>query len=215
MSTHDSTSLHQESPTLTVHHNGRVEQMTYQEVFAEGHRLWLTHNYPQARTVFSHLAGITNRGPKAHILWAHCCAMMEDYSECSRVLAEGLPSSQYGNAAIDLHDTFVMWKCGMWLDVKKGLEKIVAEHQELPTPCLILGEFLMQVGNTIRPPELLEQARDRDTPNGAVAMIACEKLVEAKKLAGRKLATAKPPTRKKKAASPETADPRTSGGHQE
>lgn len=215
MSTQELTSFGEESPTLTVKHNGHVEQMTYQEVFAEGHRLWLAHNYLQARTVFSHLAGITNRGPKAHILWAHCCAMMEDYSECSRVLAEGLPSSQYGNAAIDLHDTFVMWKCGMWLDVKKGLEKIVAEHQELPTPCLILGEFLMQVGNTIRPPELLEQARDRDIPNGAVAMIASEKLVEAQKLASEKAAKVKPSTRQKRTASPTTADPRTSAGKKE
>lgn len=215
MSTQELTSFGDESPTLTVKHNGHVEQMTYQEVFAEGHRLWLEHNHPEARTVFALLAGITRRGPKAHILWAHCCAMMEDYLECSRVLAEGLPSSQYGNAAIDLHDTFVMWKCGMWLDVKKGLEKIVAEHRELPTPCLILGEFLMQIGNTIRPPELLEQARDRDIPNGAVAMIASEKLVEAKRLAGQKLAKANPPIRRKKAASSETADPRTSAGQQE
>lgn len=215
MSTQELTSFGEESPTLTVKHNGHVVRMTYQEVFAEGHRLWLAHNYPQARTVFSHLAGITNRGPQSHILWAHCCAMMEDYSDCSRVLAEGLPSSQYGDAAIDLHDTFVMWKCGMWLDVKNGLERIVAEHQELPTPCLILGEFLMQVGNTIRPPELLEQARDRDTPNGAVAMIASEKLVEAQRLASQQKAISKSSTRKKTTKSSTAAGPLTSPGQEE
>lgn len=169
-----------EAPTFAVKHNGTVEQMTYQQVFAAGYNLWAAHDYEQAGQVFSHLTGITTRGPKAHILWAHCCAMQGEYAECCRVLSEGLPEEAYGKASITLHEAFVMWRCGMLLDVRKGLEKVVAEHQELPSPCLILGAFLHEMGNTIRPPELLKQAIERDIPEGAVAEIAEKALPEAR-----------------------------------
>lgn len=98
------------------------------------------------------LCAIPDRGPRSHILYAHCSAMLEDYATCSRVLHEGLPSETYGRASIDLHDAFVMWRCGLPMEVRKGLEKVVQEQTQLPTPCLILSAFLEEMGNALGPP---------------------------------------------------------------
>jgi thioredoxin-like negative regulator of GroEL len=162
--------------------DGRV-QLTYQQVFAAGHKLWLNGKYPEATEVFRQLVAVRDRGPRAHILLAHCKAMTGDYSGCSRILAEALESDHYGNAASDLHIAFVMWKCTLFVDAKDELQKVVTAQTDLPTPCLLLADLLMTSGNCEKPPRLLKQAISRDRPDGAIATIARRELTIALKMA--------------------------------
>ncbi len=164
-------------------------QLTYQQVFTAAHKLWLTKRYYEAAEVLKHLTTVGDRGPRAHILLAHCKAMSSDYSGCSSTLAEALEGDQYGNAAAELHSAFVMWKCTLYVDVKIELEKVIAEHPELPTPCLLLADLLLQSGNRQHPPRLLKQAIERDRPDGAIALIARKELPFALELAGKPLAS--------------------------
>jgi hypothetical protein len=183
-----------------IQRRGDRVRLSYQQVFAVGHKLWLSGRYPEAATVFQQLAAISDRGPRAHILLAHCKAMAGDYSGCSRTLAEGLDSDVYGNAASDLHSAFVMWKCTLYVDVKEELAHVISEHVELPTPCLLLADLLMTSGNRQHPPRLLKQAIQRDRPDGAIAAIARRELPLALKMfAGREAnpaTTTSPPDRR-------------------
>lgn len=162
--------------TFTVQRGGRRVRLTYQQIFAAGHKLWLAKKYEEAAKVFDHVCGIMDRGPRAHILLAHCKAMLGDFAGCSSTLSDALHSAQYRDAAAKLHDVFVMWKLQFYLDVKQGLEKVIADHPELPTPCLILADMLMNGGNCQQPPYLLQQAIERDRPDGAIAAIARSEL---------------------------------------
>lgn len=165
--------------SFTVQRGDSQIKLTYQQLFAAGHKLWLAAKYEEAVKIFEHLTTVLDRGPRAHILLAHCRAMLGDYSRCSSTLAAGLSTETYGNAASDLHDIFVLWKCALYQDVKEGLERVVVEHPDLPTPCLMLGDFLMHAGNRQKPPLLLQQAIERDRPDGAIAAIARRRLSDA------------------------------------
>ncbi|MFO1005609.1 MAG: hypothetical protein U0929_06615 [Planctomycetaceae bacterium] len=178
---HDVASPRPPVPVITVTLDGKKMRISYPKLFAVAFGLWRNHKYQEAREIFQYLCTIPDRGPRAHILYAHCCAMLEDYATCSRILHEGLPSETYGRASIDLHDAFVMWRCGLPMEVRKGLEKVVQEQPQLPTPCLILSTFLEEMGNAIRPPIFLKQAIDRDFPGGAVGHIARCRLPAARK----------------------------------
>ena len=183
--------------SFVIERQGHRSQFTYQQVFAIGHQLWLGRKYAQAERVFKTLSGQSDRGPRAHILLARCQAMQGNLAECCGTLSRAMPPARYGTAASDLHDTFVMWKLQLYQEVKSGLETIIAEHPELPTPCLILGDFLMQVGNSVQPPQLLQQAIDRDRPNGAIARIARKELPAALERAAAQAARPKPQVRKR------------------
>ena len=162
--------------TYTIQRDGRPVRVTFQQVFSAAHRLWLQERYPEAAEILKILTEAKNQGPLAHILLAHCKAMAGDYAGCNGTLAEALDSEQFGNAASDLHNAFVMWKCTLYVDVKEELAKVIAEHPELPTPCLLLADLLMQSGNRKHPPRLLKQAIERDRPDGAIAFVARREL---------------------------------------
>lgn len=159
-----------------VRHAGHSTKLSYQQLFAEGYVHWLAKRYAEALKVFEALTTITDRGPRAHIMLSHCKAMLGDYAGCSATLSEVLSSDSFNDAATDLHNVFVMWKCGFFLDVKSGLEKVVSEQEELPTPCLILADLTMQSGGASKCSQLLQLAIERDRTDGAIAKIARRKL---------------------------------------
>jgi hypothetical protein len=184
--------------SFSVQRGSRRAELTYQQLFATGHRFWLASRWAEAERVFEHLSTVSDRGPRAHILLAHCKVMLGDYAGCSSLLAAALPTEDYGSAASDLHDTFVLWKVSFFSEVKHGLERVIAEHPELPTPCLILGDLLMRTGNRQQPPRLFQQAIDRDRSDGAIAAIAQVQLPAARK--GAFAQRSHPPTRTKRVA---------------
>lgn len=157
---------------FTVIRNHRKVRLSYEQLFATGYELWFSEKYDKATEIFQSLTRVSGQGPRAHILLAHCRAMTGDFDGCSSALAESLPDLQYWNAHDELHDIFVLWRFKMYLEVRQSLEKFIADHPELPTPCLLLADLLYRLGNRKQPPRLLQQAIRRDRADGAVAKIA-------------------------------------------
>lgn len=158
------------SYSMTI--NGTNRDIAYEQLFAHGHDLWLSKKYSAAIPIFELLAKVTDRGPRASILLAHCYAMEQHFSDCSRTLCLALPSSECGMIAAELHDIFVMWKCTFFKDVRRDLEAFVSNHPELPTPALLLADFFMLAGRYEESLHYLDQAKQRDRIGGAIGMVA-------------------------------------------
>lgn len=158
------------SYSMTV--NGTKRDIAYEQLFAHGHDLWLSKKYAAAIPIFELLAQVTDRGPRASILLAHCYAMEQHFSDCSRTLCLALPNSECGMIAAELHDIFVMWKCTFFKDVRRDLEAFVSSHPELPTPTLMLADFFMLAGRYEQSLHYLELAKQRDRIGGAIGMVA-------------------------------------------
>ncbi len=47
-----------------VRRNGRMEWLSYEQLFAAGHRLWLKGQYSTASSVFEELAAAKDHGPE-------------------------------------------------------------------------------------------------------------------------------------------------------
>lgn len=163
--------------------NGRLVELTFEHAFAVAHYLWSKGRFEQAAQVFDVLSVIPGRGPKASIFLAHCRVMLADYAGCSGLLHRELDDEQFATTASTLHEAFVMWKCGFYVEAKQGLRAVVEEQTMLPSVPLILAELLGKVGNWTRPPQLLTLAVRRDRPNGAVAQIAKRMLPDVKRRA--------------------------------
>ncbi|MBL8815017.1 MAG: hypothetical protein JNL58_03225 [Planctomyces sp.] len=155
-----------------VQMNGQPADLTYAELFAAAHRLWLQKNYKQAREVFEQLNKVKDQGPRAAIFLAHCLVMLGDYARCSSVLSNALPRSQYGEAASKLHDTFIFWSVGLFIDVKKALRELAKEHRELPSLSLLLADLMQQSGADELSYRLYRYAIRHDHPNGPISLAA-------------------------------------------
>lgn len=159
-------------PTFVVCRNGRKIKLTYPELFATGHRIWLKGDYKTARKIFKQLQSVDDRGPRAHIFLAHCLAMEGDYAGCSSVLHRALPKDEFGDAASRLHDIFVFWKVGLYVDVKQGLKALALEYSDLPSFSLMLADLLHSTGSDSLSKKFLLRAIHNDRSDGGVAMSA-------------------------------------------
>lgn len=175
-----SSAIHQdlssESPVFRVRRNGSKVTMTFPELFALGHRVWQKGEYKAAGRIFTELLSVNDRGPRAHIFLAHCLVMEGNYSGCSSVLHNALPKEQFGDAASRLHDTFVLWKVGLFVDVKKGLQSLAMELPNLPVISLMLADLLHSNGSESLSAKFLRRAIHYDRPEGGVALSAKETL---------------------------------------
>ncbi len=160
------------SQDLLVTRNGRRERLSYQIVFGLAHRMWQRSNYAAAEKVFGELSAFSDRGPRAAIFLAHCHSMRGDYAACSMVLHNALPRDVYSDTAARLHDAFVFWKVGLYLDVKQLLKSLALEHVELPSLSLILAELLLNSGAKRQSAHFLRQAIRHDLPTGAIRLAA-------------------------------------------
>ena len=161
-----------ETPVFTVRRNGRKVTLTFPRLFEIGHRVWQKGDYPTAKQIFSELLSVEDRGPRAHIFLAHCLVMEGDYAGCSSVLYQALPKEQFGDAASRLHDTFVMWKVGLLIDVKESLLSLVSDFPYLPTLSLMLADLLHTNGSESLSEKFLRRAIQFDRPDGGVALSA-------------------------------------------
>lgn len=156
--------------------SSRRDKRGYDEIFVDGYNLWRKGQFTDAIRHFETLIPVWNRGAAAHVLLAHCHAMLGHFGACTSTLSRVFSSDPNRTAASQLHEAFVMWKCGLYVDAKADLEKVIREHAELPTPCLILADLMMRSGNRKKSIHLLHLAIERDRVNGAVATIARYKL---------------------------------------
>lgn len=157
---------------LLVTRNGRKQRLSYQVVFGLAHRMWCVGDYAGAKKVFAELNTFSDRGPRAAIFLAHCHGMLGDYAACSMVLHNALPKDDYNDTAVRLHDAFVFWKVGLYLDVKQLLKSLALEHVELPSLSLILAELLLNTGARRQSAHFLRQAIQNDNPSGAIRLAA-------------------------------------------
>ena len=158
--------------SFSIKAGAETRTIAYEDLFVEGHKLWLSRQYAKARPVFQLLASVEDRGPRASILLAHCCAMEQHFSECSRILCIAFPQQSFGKTGAELHDIFVMWSCTFFKEVRKDLENFVNVHPEFPTPALILADLYFLGGRYAESLSYLEKARTRDRKDGSVGMVA-------------------------------------------
>lgn len=155
-----------------VRRNGKNVTLTFAQLFAAGHRVWLKGDYRTAKKIFQELADVSEGIPRAHIFLAHCLVMEDDYSGCSSVLHRALPRDEYGNAASRLHDTFVLWRVGLYIDAKDGLKTLAMDFSELPTFSLMLADLLYQAGSESLSEKFLRRAIQLDENDGGVSLSA-------------------------------------------
>jgi thioredoxin-like negative regulator of GroEL len=165
-----------EECVFKIRRNGRVERLTYQELYTAGHRAWLNGSFHSAQRIFEEMSAAVSCGPRVEILRAQCLAMQSDFSGCSSVLHRALPEDQYDQAAGQLHDLFVLWKVGLLVEVKSGLQQLILEHPELPVLSLLLADLLQMSGAYALSEQFLRQAVEGDSVDGAIAFAACESL---------------------------------------
>ena len=82
-STEDAQDFDAEARTFTVVRNGKRIKLTFAELFAAGHRVWMKGDFSMAKQIFQQLADVSGNIPRAHIFLAHCLVMEGDYSGCS------------------------------------------------------------------------------------------------------------------------------------
>jgi len=157
---------------FTIRQGNKDIQVSYQQLFEQGHNLWLRKKYPDATKIFELLCKTTDRGPRADILLAHCYVMQEKFALCSATLCKALPEAEFGSAAGELHDTFIFWRCGVFNDVKTQLIAIVNKFSNLSTTSLLLADFFIKSGNYKDAQQALRLAISRDRPDGAIAFVA-------------------------------------------
>ncbi len=155
-----------------VRRNGRMEWLSYEQLFAAGHRLWLKGQYSTASSVFEELAAAKDHGPRAAIFLAHCHAMLGDFGRCSSSLNRALPRESYRDAASRLHDLFVYWKVGLLVEVRTDLLRLVDDFPELPSISLLLGDLLFMNGSVTKSKRFLMHAISQDTQDGTIALAA-------------------------------------------
>lgn len=157
---------------FTVVRNGQRVKLTFAQLFAAGHRVWIKGDYQTAKQIFQQLADVSNKIPRAHIFLAHCLVMEGDYAGCSSVLHRALPKEEYANAASRLHDTFVLWKVGLFVDAKEGLKSLAMDFAELPTFSLMVADLLYQSGSQSLSEKFLRRAIQLDRAGGGVSLSA-------------------------------------------
>lgn len=160
------------APTFKVRRNGKNVTLTFAQLFAAGHRVWSKGDYQTAKKIFQELADVSEGIPRAHIFLAHCLVMEDDYAGCSSVLHRALPRDEYGNAASRLHDTFVLWRVGLYVDAKEGLKSLAMDFSQLPTFSLMLADLLYQAGCESLAGIFLRRAIQLDETDGGVSLSA-------------------------------------------
>lgn len=158
--------------SFTIRRGDRCEQWSFETLFDYGHRLLLKGKYEVGASVFAQLATSQDRGPGAHVLLAWCHAMRDDYSGSSATLHRALPREKYGDVASRLHDLFVLWRVGLFLDVKNELTQLASAHPELPSLCLLLGDLLKACGADKLSRCFYRRAIELDHPDGAISRSA-------------------------------------------
>jgi hypothetical protein len=160
------------SPKFAVRRNGHRMNLSYPELFAIAFRVWNKQDYRAAIAIFQELSKVTDHGPRAQLFLAHCHAMLEEYSDCSSALHRALPKAEFDDLAPKLHDTFVLWKVGLFLEVKQTLEALIGAHPELPSLSLFLAGLLHQSGAVASSARIFRGAIQADRPGGGVALAA-------------------------------------------
>jgi hypothetical protein len=106
---------------------------------------------------------------------AFCEAAASHYDRCSKPLAAMFENENQALAS-DLHNAFISYHVGIRQDAINCLAKLVNRNRELPTLCLLLGDMFRAMEKTDLARRCWSLAVKRDWPNGAVALVAAQRL---------------------------------------
>ena len=150
-------------------------QLTYQQAFSFGHTLMSGGHFESAARIFSQLAKIPGRGPRAKIMLSNCAVGMDKYSVCQQILRVAFEGEN--QAAIEmLQAAFVYHKLGMQADAIREMTKVIQQYENVPTACLLLGDMFLAQGKPEKAAYCWDLAVKRDRPAGAVAVSARKQL---------------------------------------
>jgi hypothetical protein len=157
---------------FTVRNGDHREQWSYEALFEFGHRLLLKGKFDTAARVFETLAQTEDGTVRAHVFLAFCHTMRNDYAAGSATLHRAFSGSEQSEVAARLHDVFVLWKVGLFLEVKEELMQLSTAHPELPSLSLLLGDLLKSCGAERLSRHFYRRALETDQPHGAVSLCA-------------------------------------------
>jgi len=157
--------------TVLARMGRKKRRLTYEAAFSFGHSLMEAGHYDLALQVFSTLATVPNRGPRAQVMEARCRAELDDFETCKEIL-ENVFDGEDQPIAEELQSAFVHYKLGMTREAMLALRKVVKEHTDLPTACLFLGDLFQEAGSWEKAAYCWKLAVQRDRRGGAVAKAA-------------------------------------------
>ncbi|MGD9724018.1 MAG: tetratricopeptide repeat protein [Pirellulales bacterium] len=155
--------------------HGKQHQLTFQEAFSYGHTLMAGGHFATAAKIFSRLAKVTGRGPRAKVMLSACAAGLDKYAVCEEILKVAFDGED--RLVIEtLQAAFVYHKLGMQADAVREMTKVVEQFENLPTACLLLGDMFAEQGAAHKAAHCWRLAIKRDRPGGAVALSARKQL---------------------------------------
>jgi thioredoxin-like negative regulator of GroEL len=161
--------------TFTARMGRKKRRLTYEGAFSFGHSLMEAGHYEYALQIFSTLAEVPDRGPRARVMQARCKAELDDFEACKEIL-ENVFEDEDQPVAEELQAAFVHHKLGMKREAMLALRKVIKEHTDLPTACLFLGDLFREAGSLEKAAYCWKLAVQRDRRGGAVAKAAKNQL---------------------------------------
>jgi predicted Zn-dependent protease len=161
--------------TVKVVVDGVSHELRFDQAFALACDLLEKGAAREASKLFERLEEFPDRGPRAFIMQAFCEASTLNFEKCSKPLRQAL-AGQDQSVAEALHAAFVSYHVGIRQDALESMTKLVNEHTELPTLCLLLGNMLRKEGKLSLARRCWTLAVKRDRTGGAVAAAAGKRL---------------------------------------
>jgi hypothetical protein len=153
---------------------GKSYELDFTKAFLFGDALLSAGQRHAAQNVFQMLAQVPGHGPRAKIMLARCEAALQHFAECAAIVGTTFDDS--GAVAEDLHTALVYQSIGMHPEAIAALSQLAARLQDVPTIALLLGDELAQAGDTKHARVAWTTAKQRDRPNGEVALAAAKRL---------------------------------------
>ena len=154
---------------------GKEYSLTFQEAFSYGHTLMAGGHFETAATIFTRLAKVPRRGPRAKVMLSACAAGLDKYSVCQEILKIAFDGEDH--AVIELlQAAFVYHKLGMQSDAIREMTKVVQQFENVPSACLLLGDMFAEQGAGKKAAYCWKMAIKRDRKGGAVGLTAHKQL---------------------------------------
>lgn len=162
---------------LVVQSDKKKVELTYPQVFSLGHSFFQGNHFHEARDVFSALARIRGRGPRAKIMLARCIAEIDSFEACKELL-DTIFEGEEAPVAEDLQGAFVFHVMGMRDEAIRELVKVVKDYPDYPTALLYLGDLYLEKDKHAKAAYCWKLAVKRDRRGGAIATTARKQLAQ-------------------------------------
>jgi tetratricopeptide (TPR) repeat protein len=132
-------------------------------------------HYGPAATICAPVIQFASHAARAAILLARCEAGLRNYAASDRILHSRF-ATQDAPLAEELQAAFVYDSLGLHRDAVHELAAVAQAHPDLPTVCLLLGDWYARLGYRDRAIACWKAAIQRDRQNGSAAQAALGEL---------------------------------------